>query len=1143
MLVNDTLEERELSLPGYSLTVRLGAGGYGEVWQAHAPGGLTKAVKFIYGSFHDKRAENELRALQRIKEVRHPFILSLERIEVVNGRLAIVTELAESSLKDRFDQCLRDGLRGIARAELLNYLQDAADALDFLSEKHGLQHLDVKPENLLLVAGHVKVADFGLVKDVGNSQASLVGGLTPLYSAPEVFQGSPSTRSDQYSLAVLYQEMFSGALPFSGATAAELTLQHLHDEPDFSSLPTADRYVLARALAKDPAQRYSSCGEMVAALRSAGAGGDWGAEGASATAGDDGGFEPILPERRATPRQGPVTEFFDERLNDRRKEVSPSMLLDWEPPVGGEPRSLPPAAVSSDSFESQPTLVLGIGGVAASVLGQFRLQLSKQFGEERLPAVQLLLLDSDSKSIARAIQGEGRQALRPEETLALPLRRPQEYREQSGKLMRWLSRRWLYNIPKSLQTEGLRPLGRLALADHARQAVQRIRMSLAEATDEQSVRQSAEQSGVAFNTRKPRVYVVASISGGSGSGMSLDVGYAARTALEKAGFQDGQIVGIFLNATSNDPRQCDLSRVNAYAWLTEYNHWHRPGGEFCGDESFGLPARGPDQKAFDSAYLLNVSAEEEFADLESVAQSVAQYIFLDALTPAQAFFDHCRRETPAAPASFGPLRTFRLNRVSASTDAAIESAAVALSRAVAFRWVGGQDVPPATGASCQSAERANASSVRDTNQLVEGAAKLVGRLQLQLEGLASNARALIESQYGGDPQIFIENLIELTRQDGNAATPDEMLRVVDCLFKAPNDEGPGPHILQRPLEVIVSPLSMKLASDLARWVLSKLDDRQARLSGAERAAHWLIEHLSRVASDADRLGGGLRKQIAAIAEEIRSPGRREDDWQRAIAYFRMRTDEHAVTASSLVAKRLLAELKSVLETIIEFGRHLKNIAAGMPQSDLYEAADPLSTLVAASFASLLDSVDQSVQESFIRPNGGLFQTVMGNSRLRAQMLQELTRHARLVVDGLAAQPELIGAAVTTADSRAGSQALGTAAEFAPLLRHGGVCRNLVVVPSSQADGVQRVAGEGWSNFTVLTGAGHDVVVCQEGWGIPLANIAVDIIQRRRDYADFASRVVSRNDVRWTQLGAPTVRFPQAAANAFSHSTPMVTQVL
>src|SRR5690606_14667439 len=117
-------------------------------------------------------------------------------IEVVDGRLVIVTELAESSLKDRFDACLLQGLRGIPREELLKYLADAADALDFLSEKDSLQHLDVKPENLLLVAGDVKVADFGLVKDIANPQASLVGGLTPLYSAPEVFQGAPSARSD-----------------------------------------------------------------------------------------------------------------------------------------------------------------------------------------------------------------------------------------------------------------------------------------------------------------------------------------------------------------------------------------------------------------------------------------------------------------------------------------------------------------------------------------------------------------------------------------------------------------------------------------------------------------------------------------------------------------------------------------------------------------------------------------------------------------------------------------------------------------------------------------------------------------------------------------------------------------------------------
>ncbi len=198
--VNQDIDVNSEPLPGYRLIERIGLGGYGEVWRVEAPGGLTKAIKFVFGKQHEKRATNELRALDHVRGVRHPFLLSLERIEVVDGRLLVVTELADGSVKDRFDMCRRDGLRGIPREELLSYLRDAADALDFMSETHSLQHLDIKPENLLLLAGHVKVADFGLVKDVRQSQASLVGGMTPLYAAPEVFRGTPSRHSDQYSL-------------------------------------------------------------------------------------------------------------------------------------------------------------------------------------------------------------------------------------------------------------------------------------------------------------------------------------------------------------------------------------------------------------------------------------------------------------------------------------------------------------------------------------------------------------------------------------------------------------------------------------------------------------------------------------------------------------------------------------------------------------------------------------------------------------------------------------------------------------------------------------------------------------------------------------------------------------------------------
>ena len=163
-------------IPGYRIHERIGAGGYGEVWKADAPGGIAKAIKVVYGYHDDQRATRELTALNRIKQVRHPFLLSLERIELVDGHLVIVTELATSSLKNLFEQYRQSGLPGIPRDELLTLLGDAADALDYISEEHSLQHLDVKPENLLLVGGRIKVADFGLVKDLQDVNCSIIGG-------------------------------------------------------------------------------------------------------------------------------------------------------------------------------------------------------------------------------------------------------------------------------------------------------------------------------------------------------------------------------------------------------------------------------------------------------------------------------------------------------------------------------------------------------------------------------------------------------------------------------------------------------------------------------------------------------------------------------------------------------------------------------------------------------------------------------------------------------------------------------------------------------------------------------------------------------------------------------------------------------
>src|SRR5437868_8337654 len=255
LLMAVRIESQAEPLPGYKLIERLGGGGFGEVWKAEAPGGLFKAIKFVFGDLKaagedGQRAEQELKALSRVKTVRHPYVLSLERYDIIDGQLIIVMELADKNLWDRYKECRAQGLPGIPREELLRYMEETAEALDLMNEAYQLQHLDIKPQNLFLVHNHAKVADFGLVKDLQGMMASVTGGVTPVYAAPETFDGWISRFSDQYSLAIVYQELLTGQRPFTGTSIRQLVLQHLQAVPDLSALPATDRPAIARALAK-----------------------------------------------------------------------------------------------------------------------------------------------------------------------------------------------------------------------------------------------------------------------------------------------------------------------------------------------------------------------------------------------------------------------------------------------------------------------------------------------------------------------------------------------------------------------------------------------------------------------------------------------------------------------------------------------------------------------------------------------------------------------------------------------------------------------------------------------------------------------------------------------------------------------------
>ncbi len=259
-------------IPGYRLIEPLGSGGFGEVWKCEAPGGICKAIKFVQGSSDEvddrcKKADEELRAVQHIKSIRHPFLLSIDRVEVVDGELLIVTELADQNLHELLQKYRGLGKTGVPREELLTYLREAAEVLDLMNLKFDLQHLDIKPRNLFLVSNHVKVADFGLVNSLAGAGGKLhVGAITPLYASPELFQGKLSRHCDQYSLAIVFQELLTATLPFAGRNSRQLLLQHTQAEPCLDSLSAGDRPIIARALAKNPDHRFPSCMALVRAL-------------------------------------------------------------------------------------------------------------------------------------------------------------------------------------------------------------------------------------------------------------------------------------------------------------------------------------------------------------------------------------------------------------------------------------------------------------------------------------------------------------------------------------------------------------------------------------------------------------------------------------------------------------------------------------------------------------------------------------------------------------------------------------------------------------------------------------------------------------------------------------------------------------
>ncbi len=271
-------------LGSYKIVSLLGAGGMGEVYQAHDTKlGRDVALKILPPEMarDPERLARFQREARSVAALNHPHIVTIFSVEEADGIHFLTMELVKGQSLGRL---IPEG--GLPVDQILEIAGALAEALAATHEK-GIVHRDLKPANVMVTdEGRVKVLDFGLAKEMraadpdgatltsaGFTEVGVALG-TPAYMSPEQIMGRAiDHRTDIFSLGTLLYEMAAGRKPFQGRSAAELSSAILRDTPPplgelRAGLPAGLCRVIQRCLEKSAADRFPSARDLRSALRS-----------------------------------------------------------------------------------------------------------------------------------------------------------------------------------------------------------------------------------------------------------------------------------------------------------------------------------------------------------------------------------------------------------------------------------------------------------------------------------------------------------------------------------------------------------------------------------------------------------------------------------------------------------------------------------------------------------------------------------------------------------------------------------------------------------------------------------------------------------------------------------------------------------
>jgi hypothetical protein len=257
-----TYRSGQRPLDGFTIKRGVGQGGFGEVYFAVSDGGKEVALKLCRG-----QQDTELRGIAQCLNLKHPNLVHLYDLRTdPSGEKWVVMEYVSG---ETLNQVLNRHPRGLPIDLAREWFLALTRAVGHLHD-HGTVHRDLKPANIFLENGVLKVGDYGLCKSMSASQRTAqthsVG--TVHYMAPEISTGNYNKQIDVYAAGVILYEMLTGAVPFDGESAGEILMKHLTSPPELGKLPSEYVAVVAKALAKNPVQRYGSMAELAQAVES-----------------------------------------------------------------------------------------------------------------------------------------------------------------------------------------------------------------------------------------------------------------------------------------------------------------------------------------------------------------------------------------------------------------------------------------------------------------------------------------------------------------------------------------------------------------------------------------------------------------------------------------------------------------------------------------------------------------------------------------------------------------------------------------------------------------------------------------------------------------------------------------------------------